>query len=172
MSDADGLKAFNDNFGYDAGDALLKAKADALREAGVDAYHDKGDEFLYRGDSEADLKQKLENARKIYREGIIAVNDGDDLKRFKGADFSYGTGSELKAAEAGLKKQKSARKAAGQTERGQFRGITEVGPEEGAQSQGSTGTRESGAGQQDDSVAPRAGDGIQYCGQVLAVCGT
>jgi hypothetical protein len=58
MSDADGLKAFNDKYGYEAGNALLKAKADALREAGIEAYHDKGDEFIYRGDSPEDLKTK------------------------------------------------------------------------------------------------------------------
>ena len=48
-SDADGLKAFNDKFGYEKGDELLKAKAEALKEAGLNAYHEKGDEFLYRG---------------------------------------------------------------------------------------------------------------------------
>src|SRR5438876_9758125 len=48
MSDVDGLKALN-KFGYEAGNALLRAKADALREAGLEAYHDKGDEFLCRG---------------------------------------------------------------------------------------------------------------------------
>jgi len=37
MSDADGLKAFNDKFGYEAGNALLRAKADALKAAGLDA---------------------------------------------------------------------------------------------------------------------------------------
>src|SRR5437879_12874622 len=48
MSDVDGLKALNDKYGYDAGNALLKAKADALREAGLEAYHDKGDELSRR----------------------------------------------------------------------------------------------------------------------------
>src|SRR5437879_5721047 len=51
MSDVDGLKAVNDKYGYDAGNALLKAKADALLEAGLEAYHDKGDEFLCRGNN-------------------------------------------------------------------------------------------------------------------------
>lgn len=31
MSDVDGLKAFNDRYGYAAGDTLLRAKADALQ---------------------------------------------------------------------------------------------------------------------------------------------
>ena len=35
LSDLDGLKAVNDKYG--AGDALLKAKATALREAGLEA---------------------------------------------------------------------------------------------------------------------------------------
>ena len=48
MSDVDGLKALN-KYGYEVGNAVLKAKADALREAGLEAYHDKGDEFLCRG---------------------------------------------------------------------------------------------------------------------------
>src|SRR5690242_7480556 len=48
ISDADGLKALNDAYGYAAGDALLQAHAQALRKAGLEAYHDKGDEFLCR----------------------------------------------------------------------------------------------------------------------------
>jgi predicted signal transduction protein with EAL and GGDEF domain len=49
MSDMDALKAVN-KYGYVAGNAVLRAKANVLREAGLDAYHDKGDEFLCRGD--------------------------------------------------------------------------------------------------------------------------
>lgn len=49
MSDLDGLKALN-NYGYSVGDAVLRAKANALCDANLDAYHDKGDEFLFRGD--------------------------------------------------------------------------------------------------------------------------
>ena len=65
MSDVDGLKTFNDNFGYAAGDKLLRAKADALRQVGVEAYHDKGDEFLYRAQDGTDLRAKLDRAREI-----------------------------------------------------------------------------------------------------------
>jgi len=71
MSDADGPKFFNDKFGYDAGNALLRAKADALKSAGLEAYHEKGDEFLYRGTSTSDLQSKLESARQMFRNMII-----------------------------------------------------------------------------------------------------
>ncbi len=127
MSDADGLKAFNDKFGYQAGDALLKAKADALREVGVEAYHDKGDEFLYRGSSPEDLKAKLDNANNILKNKVIQVetNDGNVLK-FQGAQFSYGTGENIGTAETGLKADKAAREAAGQRKRGELGGIKQI----------------------------------------------
>ena len=67
MSDVDGLKALN-KYGYEAGNAVLKAKADALREAGLEAYHDKGDEFLCRGNHINELLAKLERARAILRD--------------------------------------------------------------------------------------------------------
>src|ERR1039458_6618715 len=53
MSDVDGLHALN-KYGYAVGDAVLKAKADVLRETGLEAYHDKGDEFFCRG---SDIKE-------------------------------------------------------------------------------------------------------------------
>src|SRR5262245_53982691 len=60
ISDVDGLKAVNDTYGYKAGNTLLKAAAAALLEAGMDAYHDKGDEFLFRGRSIEELQRGLE----------------------------------------------------------------------------------------------------------------
>jgi GGDEF domain-containing protein/2'-5' RNA ligase len=134
MSDADGLKALNDKYGYDAGNGLLKLKAEALREAGLDAYHEKGDEFLYRGQSTKELQSKLEKAREILRNKTITVKmkDGSTVQ-LKGADFSYGTGKELTAAETGLKSHKSEREARGERARGELRGITQVGSEQGGQ---------------------------------------
>lgn len=131
MSDADGLKAFNDRYGYEAGNALLKAKADSLQEAGLDAYHNQGDEFVYRGESPADLQTKLENARNIFRNKPISFTIDGKVLNFKGADFSYGTGQDLAEAESGLKAHKSDREAAGERARGEFRGFDEAGSGEG-----------------------------------------
>jgi GGDEF domain-containing protein len=130
MSDADGLKALNDKLGYEAGNALLRAKAEALQNAGLDAYHEKGDEFLFRGESPEALQQKLEQAREDLRNRTIEVTLADGSKRqFKGADFSYGTGQDSAQAEAGLKEHKQEREARGERARGELRGITEVGSE-------------------------------------------
>jgi GGDEF domain-containing protein/2'-5' RNA ligase len=137
MSDADGLKALNDRFGYAAGDALLKAKAEALEAAGVEAYHDKGDEFLYRGQNPEALAAGLERARENLRNRVIEVTMADgSVRRFKGADFSYGTGSDQAAAEAALKQHKSAREQAGERARGELRGIAEVAPGQGEEPAG------------------------------------
>ena len=49
MCDVNGLKALNDKFGYSAGDILIKRFAEVLVSVRLDAYHDKGDEFLCTG---------------------------------------------------------------------------------------------------------------------------
>jgi GGDEF domain-containing protein len=123
MSDVDGLKALN-KYGYEAGNAVLKAKADALREAGLEAYHDKGDEFLCRGNHIKELLAKLERARAILRDRTIVVEraDGSTLS-VTGADFSYGVGKNVDAAEFGLKSHKAEREGRGEIARGELRGI-------------------------------------------------
>ena len=149
MSDADGLKALNDRFGYAAGDALLRAKAEALREAGIEAYHDKGDEFLYRGQSPEALARGLEQARKTLKNRVIEVTVADGaVRRFKGADFSYGTGTDEAAAEAALKQHKGAREAAGERARGELRGIAEIAPRPGEEPTGAPGEGELNAVQE------------------------
>ena len=70
MCDVDGLKALN-KYGYEAGDAVLRSKADALREEGLEAYHDKGDEFLCRGNNMKELQANLERARAILRRTLL-----------------------------------------------------------------------------------------------------
>jgi len=128
MSDVDGHKALNDKYGYSAGDALLQAKAVALRQAGLEAYHDKGDEFWHRGSSIKELRADLERARGILRNHTIVVEraDGRTL-RFKGADFSYGIGKDIAQAETRLKSHKAKRNARGELKRGELRGIRKRG---------------------------------------------
>ena len=120
MSDVDGLKALN-KFGYEAGNALLRAKADALREAGLEAYHDKGDEFLCRGSDIQELQANLERARAILRDRTVIVQrtDGSNLS-LTGVDFSYGVGKDINEAESALISHKAEREARGEIGRGNF----------------------------------------------------
>jgi GGDEF domain-containing protein len=124
MCDVDGLKALN-KYGYEAGNVVLKAKADALREAGLEAYHDKGDEFLCRGTQIMALVARLERARATLRHRTIVVEgaDGSTLS-FTGADFSYGVGKDIDEAEFHLKRHKAEREGSGEIARGELRGIT------------------------------------------------
>jgi GGDEF domain-containing protein len=124
MSDVDGLKALN-KYGYEVGNAVLKAKADALRQAGLEAYHDKGDEFLCRGNHIKELLAKLERARGILRDHTMVVEraDGSTLS-ITGADFSYGVGKDIDEAEFGLRSHKAEREGKGEIARGELRGIT------------------------------------------------
>lgn len=113
MSDVNGLKALNDEFGYSAGDTLIRRFAEVLIRVGVDAYHDKGDEFLFKGKSYQDLNSKLSLAQHILRQEpfpVLAV-DGGRITTIPGADFCFGIGTDLKEAEVSLKRQKELRKA-------------------------------------------------------------
>jgi len=131
MSDLDGLKALNDSYGYEIGNAFLRAKADALREVGLESYHDKGDEFLCRGNNVSDLEAKLKCARAILRNCTVVVKglNGETL-RLTGGDFSYGVGNDLNEAELRLKQHKTQRNADGELERGKLGGIRLLHPEE------------------------------------------
>jgi GGDEF domain-containing protein len=123
MSDVDGLKALN-RYGYEVGNAILKAKAEALGEANLDAYHDKGDEFLCRGTHLKELTAKLERARAILRKRTILVELADGSTRpITGADFSYGVGQNMNEAESRLRSHKAKRERRGELARGELRGI-------------------------------------------------
>jgi GGDEF domain-containing protein len=126
MADIDGLKALN-KYGYDVGNAVLFAMAGTLRQLGLQAFHDKGDEFLCSGRNDEELLTKLERARAVLRGTTVAVkrSDGSTLT-VTGADFSYGVGKDLYGAESGLKRQKAEREHAGEIARGELRGITVI----------------------------------------------
>jgi GGDEF domain-containing protein len=119
----DGLKALN-NYGYKTGNALLRAMADALCEAGLEAYHDKGDEFLCRNNEIEELQIKLERAKIILQDRTLLVRqaNGSTLS-ITGAGFSYGVGKDLDEAERGLKLHKDRRERTGEIARGELRSI-------------------------------------------------
>lgn len=124
MSDVDGLNALN-KYGYEVGNAVLKAKADVLCEAGLEAYHDKGDEFLCRGHNIKALLAQLERARAMLRDRtiLVAQTDGSALS-VTGADFSFGVGKDINEAEFLLRSHKTERERRGEIARGELRGIT------------------------------------------------
>jgi GGDEF domain-containing protein len=112
MSDVDGLKSLNDKFGYVAGDMLILKFAAALVAVGLDAYHDKGDEFLCRGESYKELNEGLSKASQLFKEQPLAVSGLDGrITTIEGADFSYGIGTNLEEAEISMKRQKELRHA-------------------------------------------------------------
>jgi GGDEF domain-containing protein len=111
MADVDGLKMLNDHFGYSAGDIPIKRFAETLTSVGLDAYHDKGDEFLCRGQTYAELNKKLNAAYQILsREPFAVVGMDGRITTIEGADFCFGIGTSVKEAERSLKHQKELRK--------------------------------------------------------------
>lgn len=115
QTDVEGLKWINDNIGDDAGDALLKAKAQAMREAGIDAYHAEGDTFLARFDSPEQARQKMANLEKRLNGAIVdVVRDGEVVARYKGFGFAYGLGNDRVESHEAMKADK-----AGRVERGE-----------------------------------------------------
>jgi GGDEF domain-containing protein len=117
MIDANGLKALNDTCGYSAGDVLICRLADVLHQVGLDAYHDKGDEFLTKGKSYQDLKGKLSEALRLLERQPFAVSAlNGRVTTIEGADFCFGIGTNLEEAEKSLKHQKELRKVANETD--------------------------------------------------------
>jgi len=92
----------------------------------LEAYHEKGDEFLFRGQSPDELRTKLEQARDVLRNVQFDVEADGKKMTLKGVDFSYGTGTDLHEAEDGLHEHKDEREAAGERQRGELGGIIEV----------------------------------------------
>jgi GGDEF domain-containing protein len=111
MSDVNGLKALNDKFGYSTGDILICRFADVLIDVGLDAYHDKGDEFLCKGKSFRELKTKLSQAQRLLTgQPFPIVSIDGRIATISDADFCFGIGMNLKEAELSLKHQKELQK--------------------------------------------------------------
>ncbi len=113
--DMDALKWVNDNLGHGSGDVLLKSMADALKDAGVeDAARPTGDEFFGQSDNPEKLELSIQKAQDILKKKTINVTlpDGSTVT-YKGAGFSYGIAESEELADAGLRKSKAEREAAG-----------------------------------------------------------
>jgi len=100
------LKPFNDFYGYIAGDALLRRLGKTLVSAGLDVYHDRGNEFLCKGESRQELEAKLSRARQIFQEPF-QLYGGGRIQTVEETDFSYWIGTGLEE-EPGLHKLKQA----------------------------------------------------------------
>ena len=110
MSDIDGLKVLNDTHGYAAGDMLIRTFADVLLTVGLDAYHDKGDEFLFKGSSFGELNTKLCQAQHLMKgQKFVAESMSGRIAKIDGAEFCFGIGTDLAEAERSLKHQKELR---------------------------------------------------------------
>jgi GGDEF domain-containing protein len=110
MSDIDGLKMMNDNYGYATGDMLIRTFAEVLVSVGLDAYHDKGDEFLCRGGSVQELNLKLSRAQLLmHTKTFVAEAMDGRIAQIEGAEFCFGIGTNLAEAERSLKRQKELR---------------------------------------------------------------
>ncbi len=85
-------------------EAVAIAKAEALRAAGLEAYHDQTpfDMFLYRGGSQEDLRAKLERAREILRTRTFETSERKTgVKRtVTEVGFTFGIGRSLTEADA------------------------------------------------------------------------
>lgn len=113
--DMDGLKWINDNMGHAAGDRLLAALGQILRDSGLEAYHLGGDEFaiVYHGERTTlydALEAVQEEARLISLE-FTGVDGKTYLKN--GVDFSFSTGKEFSDADQRLGDVKQSRTARG-----------------------------------------------------------
>jgi GGDEF domain-containing protein len=89
IADVDHMRLFNDSYGAIAGDALLRRLAKVLISVGLDPYHDRGDEFLCKGESRQELNAKLSQARQMFREPFQVYADGR-IQTVEGTDFSFG----------------------------------------------------------------------------------
>ena len=122
LNDVDGLKYINDNFGHEAGDALIKTVAQVAREEGLEVYRagQGADEFVTQFNSTGEAYSALGRLQKRLGNAIIEAEKPDGTKvRLKGLAFSYGVGRNLTEADKQLGANKLTREQTGlRAERG------------------------------------------------------
>jgi GGDEF domain-containing protein len=112
--DLDSLKYFNDAFGHETGDEMLKNFGAALTPI-KGSYHISGDEFIVQNDDTRALQDILENQipKNLATNPItITLPDGKKIKYE--VQFSYGTAKTISDAEERLQAHKAAREVAGE----------------------------------------------------------
>lgn len=135
LTDLDGFKWINDNFGHDAGDAYLKTLGQITKELGLDSSRLGGDEFIHQFDTQEQADAAMSTLRERLKNAIIEWEASNgEKKSYKGLDFSHGTGESKQAADASLRAKKAEREFLGErSERGEKPvGLVEV-PAEGRQ---------------------------------------
>jgi len=113
--DLDSLKYINDNFGHQAGDAMLINFGNALKTiTEADTYHVSGDEFIVQSDDAAQLEELL-NKRVVefLNKNPLTVITADGQKIQYEVQFSHGTAKTVTKAEERLHTDKAQREAAG-----------------------------------------------------------
>ena len=117
--DISGLGWINDNFGHNAGDALLKVAGEEIKAAGIEGYRKGGDELsaLFKPEEQAD--ELLKKAQDAVSKRVIDVVTPEGKKySYTGWRLDYGTGKTFDEADAALYKGRAAQVEAG------FRGTT------------------------------------------------
>jgi diguanylate cyclase (GGDEF)-like protein len=112
--DVDNLKAMNDRWGHEAGDALLVAVCRALETAGAVCYRIGGDEFAAQFDCQDEAFRCLTLAATILAGLEFGWCDVESTRwTGQGAGFSFGVGATEQQAEKGLLWAKSVREKFG-----------------------------------------------------------
>jgi len=113
--DADSLKTINDLGGHAAGDALLQALADSIKEVEPKlGGHISGDEFIILADNAEEAKVKTDKLDKILanKEIVFALENGDEYT-YSGLGASYGIAETIEEADRKMGLHKIEREKAG-----------------------------------------------------------
>lgn len=101
--DVEGLKWANDTYGHEAGDHILKAVAQAMREAGIDGYRVGGDEFWSLDSTPDAAASNIAKVNQRLADALIHVETPDGRQvTLKGIRAWAASGADIAGAERGL----------------------------------------------------------------------
>lgn len=115
MLDVEGLKWANDNLGHGAGDGILKAVGDAIKEEGVQGFRLSGDEFIVEAARPEEARAIVERINDRLSKGtIVATLPDGTVREYRGPRVHSGLGGTLDEAAAALNESKRTAVAAGE----------------------------------------------------------